>query len=190
MPCGDCNACCRSSYFVQIRAEETAALGAIPEDLRFPAPGAEGGQVLGYDQQGCCPMLQAGTCSIYAARPQTCRDYDCRIFAACGITAGGEEKHDVNQRVAMWRFSYPSTRDETEQQALREAMDFLASDDGLFGADLIPTHPTQLALLAIEVYELFMPDAEMSELDKAAHIRAVIHQSAARRAAKRHVSDA
>ena len=119
-------------------------------------------------------MLQAGVCSIYAQRPQTCRDYDCRIFAACGIAAGGEEKRDVNKRVASWRFEYPSVQDEQEQQAVRAAVDFLTCNEELIGHQRMPSHPTQLALLAIKVYERFMPEAGGDDADKAAHVRAVI----------------
>src|SRR5262249_465616 len=83
VPCGECNACCGSSYFIHIKPEETQTLNRIPKALLFPAPGLPKGNVLmGYNEKGECPMLIDNKCSIYEHRPQTCRDFDCRIFAA------------------------------------------------------------------------------------------------------------
>jgi Fe-S-cluster containining protein len=73
--------------FIHISPEETRTIQRIPRELLFPAPGKPKGHVLmGYTDQGYCPMLVAGECSIYEDRPQTCRDYDCRVFAATGIS--------------------------------------------------------------------------------------------------------
>lgn len=91
MPCGDCTACCTSSQFIHIAPDETETLGHIPDELLFDAPGFPAGHVvLGYDENGHCPMLVDGACSIYAHRPRTCRTYDCRIFPATGIDLGDE----------------------------------------------------------------------------------------------------
>ena len=99
VPCGECNACCRSSYFIHIRPEETRTLSRIPKKLLFPAPGLPKGNVLlGYDEHGRCPMLIDDKCSIYEHRPQTCRNYDCRIFSAAGIAAGDDDKALITQR--------------------------------------------------------------------------------------------
>lgn len=87
VPCGSCTACCRSSLFIHIRPDETRTLARIPKALLFPAPGLPKGNVLmGYDERGHCPMLVDDECSIYADRPQTCRDFDCRVLAAAGLS--------------------------------------------------------------------------------------------------------
>lgn len=58
VPCGDCNACCRSSCFIHIRPEEMQTLALIPGELLFAAPGLlEGNVLLGYNENGHCPML-------------------------------------------------------------------------------------------------------------------------------------
>lgn len=86
VPCGGCTACCTSSQFVPIGPDETDTLALVNESLRFPAPGLPAGHVvLGCDDRGHCPMLVDGGCSIYAARPRTCRTYDCRVFTASGV---------------------------------------------------------------------------------------------------------
>ena len=73
----------------------------------FPAPGLPKGHVLmGYDDHGQCPMLKGGECSIYDDRPQTCRDYDCRVFAATGIAVDREAQPEIARRVAAWAFTY------------------------------------------------------------------------------------
>lgn len=176
VPCGDCNACCRASYFIQIQPQEQQALAHIPVVLRVPAPGqANGTFAMGFNEKGCCPMLHNEACSIYESRPQTCRDYDCRIFAACGITAGGEEKLEVNAQVARWRFEYPTATALQEQHALSAAMQFLQTKAELFATGTLPENPTQLALLAIGAYHLFL-DQGVGEQDLAAAISKIIER--------------
>ncbi|MEP6961813.1 MAG: YkgJ family cysteine cluster protein, partial [Acidobacteriota bacterium] len=109
VPCGACNACCRASMFIHITPEETQTIERIPRALLFPAPGLPQGHVLmGYNQQGHCPMLVDNRCSIYAHRPRACRDYDCRIFAATGIAVDLRTQAEVARRVAAWSFDYKS----------------------------------------------------------------------------------
>ena len=164
VPCNECNACCRSSYFIQIRGFEADSLAQIPQTLRFQAPGAaEGDQVMGFDEQGACPMLSDGLCSIYAGRPQTCRQYDCRIFAACGIAAGGEEKAAVNTQVQRWQFDLSSERDQQTFCAVQDAVAFLQTQIDKFPKGFVPDNPTGFALLALHSHKWFLPaHAELS----------------------------
>ena len=75
VPCGDCTGCCTSGYSLQLRPGDRAALQHIPAGWLIRADGfARGELTLPALPDGCCPMLQAGRCSIYAARPQTCLD--------------------------------------------------------------------------------------------------------------------
>ena len=132
--------------------------------MLFKAPGYPKGHVLmGYDAHGHCPMLKLGKCTIYAHRPQTCRDYDCRVFAAAGIDAGDADKQVINLRVKQWRFDLPSERDALELLAVRLATTYLREHAGTFPMGFVPEHPTQLALLAIKVYEAFLEVAERGE---------------------------
>lgn len=58
VPCYGCTACCRSSVFIHIRADETRSLKRIPEQLLLPVPGlAKGHRLMGYDEKGHCPRL-------------------------------------------------------------------------------------------------------------------------------------
>ena len=99
MPCGDCHACCRSAYFIPVAPDDRRALEVIPAPLLFPVPGRDADQrLLGFDDKGCCPMLKDGACTIYDARPATCRSYDCRVFAACGLADPDTAKADVTAR--------------------------------------------------------------------------------------------
>ena len=155
--CGDCNACCRSSYFIHIRPEETGTISRINRKLLFPAPGLPKGNVLlGYDEQGHCPMLVDGQCSIYGHRPITCRNYDCRIFPAAGISAGEAEKALITQQIRRWKFSYPTQSDFNQHLAAQAAAKFLQENAGCFPAGFVPGNATQLAILAIKVYDVFL----------------------------------
>ena len=167
VPCGDCVGCCVSAYHIPIRAADSAARRLIPERYL-----AQAGQttVLRYLPDGTCPMFGAGKCSIYAHRPQTCRDYDCRIFAAAGIDAGSADKHVINARVRAWRFTYETPQDEQSRRAVQAAATFIKDHAESFAGGA-PTAPTGIAVLAIKAYQVFLEpdtkDREPSELAKA-----------------------
>lgn len=102
VPCGECTACCTSSQFVHLGPDDVAARELIPAELLFPAPGLPAGHLLlGYDEHGRCPMLIDGACSIYDARPRTCRTYDCRVFSAAAVVP--EDQPRIAARMAQWR---------------------------------------------------------------------------------------
>jgi Fe-S-cluster containining protein len=123
VPCGSCTACCRSSQFVHIEPDETEALARVPAPLRFPAPGLPKGHVvLGYDEHGHCPMLVDGACAIYEHRPRACRSYDCRVFAASGVTPDASQPA-IAARVARWRF-------DVDEQQRWDAVRAAVLDDG------------------------------------------------------------
>lgn len=159
--CGDCTACCTSSYFIHIRPEETGTISRINKKLLFPAPGLPKGNVLlGYFDNGSCPMLINGKCSIYEHRPLTCRSYDCRIFTAAGIVAGGGDKDLVNQRARRWKFSYPTRYDRAQHEAVIAAAKFMRERFGCFPGGAVPDNPSQLAVMAIKSYKVFLRDRE------------------------------
>jgi len=105
VPCGDCTVCCRASQFILVTSTDVAARSVIPSELLFAAPGLpEGNHVMGYDAHGHCPMFRDSGCSIYEQRPQACRTYDCRIFAATGIDVSADGRDELAARVARWQF--------------------------------------------------------------------------------------
>lgn len=124
MPCGECTACCTASQFVHIGPDERDALSVIPPEVLFPAPGFPAGHVLmGYDDQGCCPMFDGNGCSIYEHRPRTCRTYDCRVFAATAVVP---EDPEIAARVTRWRFDYGTDEALRTQEHLKQRA---AADD-------------------------------------------------------------
>jgi Fe-S-cluster containining protein len=157
VPCGDCVGCCTSSYFIPIRPEDKEALAGIPARLLVSAPGAPPGhRMMRYLEDGTCPMLDSGKCTIYRHRPQTCRDYDCRIFAAAGIDAGGADKSVINRRVQAWRFTYPTDADWLAHRAVLAAASFIQAKRARFPGGRAPTAPTGIAVLAIKAYAVFL----------------------------------
>ncbi len=175
VPCGECSACCTSSYFIHIRPEETRTLARIPKVLLFPAPGlSKGNMLLGYDEHGRCPMFIDNRCSIYEDRPLTCRGYDCRLFAATGIEAGDNDKALIDERVRRWRFSYPTPLDRDLHSALQAAATFLRERADRFPPGTAPKHPTQLALLALKVHEVFLKENGAGERDDGEIVKKVM----------------
>lgn len=178
--CGDCKACCTSSYFIHIRPEEVQTRSRINKKLLFPAPGLPKGNVLlGFFENGYCPMMVDDRCSIYEDRPITCRTYDCRIFTAAGIDAGDEDKALINQQARSWKFSYPSQRDRDMHASVKAAAQFLREHADCFPAGTVPNNPSQLAILAIKVYKVFLkgidrPDKTGDESSNKATANAII----------------
>jgi uncharacterized protein len=155
VPCGDCVGCCVSSYPIPLRPTDHVALERLPiEHLHLPAASGRLAR-MGYREDGTCPMLCAGNCTIYADRPQTCRDYDCRIYTAAGLLPDGD-RPVIHQRVTAWRFEFGSPEERSTLEALRQATDFIRSHRALFPAAMRADSATAAAVLAVKTWELFM----------------------------------
>ncbi len=73
---------------------------------------------MGYVDDGACPMLVDGACSIYEHRPRTCRVYDCRLFAALGRV--NEDTPLIAARVRAWEFEYADDASRALAEDVRE----------------------------------------------------------------------
>ena len=120
-------------------------------------------------------MLSCGKCTIYAQRPQTCLDYDCRVFAAAGIEAGGEDKAVINRRVREWRFRFSSDADRQAHAAIRAAAAFIRDAHQHLPPGFVPRNPLGIAALALRVYPVFVaPGPPAREADTA---RAILEEA-------------
>jgi uncharacterized protein len=154
VPCGDCVGCCVSSYQIPLRPDDRVALDSVPaEHLHLPVrPGALAR--MGHRADGTCPMLCGGKCSIYADRPQTCRDYDCRIYAATGLLPDGD-RPVIRERVLAWRFSFDSPEARAAADALRRAAGFISANSSQLPDGLRPGSAAGAAVMAVKCLELF-----------------------------------
>ncbi len=161
--CGDCTACCTSYYFIHIKPEENKTKAVIPKDILFSAPFLpEGHKILGHDKSGRCPMFKDEKCSIYKDRPRTCRLYDCRIFPATGLDVTADSKSMIAKQSGLWKFDFPTKSDHDEYEALHRAASFLKEYSDHFPEYFIPDNATQLAIVSIEVYKVFLSSDELS----------------------------
>jgi Fe-S-cluster containining protein len=157
VPCNGCTACCTSSQFIHIGPDETDTLAHIPSTLLFPAPRLPIGHVLlGYAENGHCPMLIEGACSIYEHRPLTCRTYDCRIFPAAGVEIEDEQQVAIARRASRWQFDFSSDADRRKHDAVRAAARFAREHPEALPDGVASANPTRLAVLAIERHEDFL----------------------------------
>lgn len=164
--CGECVGCCTSSYVIKVRLHEREALAHIP--ARFLEPGErDGTRYMAADARGRCPMYSGSKvhdagCSIYAHRPETCRTYDCRIFTAAGMPAG-EGKTMINERVASWRFEYEDEQARREHQAVTAAANYLRQHPVRFPDGNVPSRASDIAVLALKSYTVFLSGAPDDE---------------------------
>ena len=157
VPCGACNACCRTSHVIHVRPEERRARARIPRKYLLPAPGLPPGNlVLGFDQSGCCPLLVGGRCTIYDDRPLACRTFDCRIYAAAGIAA---DRAAIAQQVERWRFTYPTHDDRDRHAAVTAAARYIPQHPECLASAAARRDPLRVAVLAIAVHEEFLQTA-------------------------------
>lgn len=179
VPCGDCRGCCTASYFIHVRPEDSCTRAVVPKRLLSSAPGLPSGhQLIGFASDGSCPLLQDRMCSIYQHRPQTCRDYDCRVFAAAGIDAGGADKAAINQRVWAWQFSYATEQDVRVHAAVKAAAAFIQTHGASFPGGRVPRAPSDIAVLAIKVHTVFL-QPQIQDQAPAATAQAIIVASRA-----------
>ncbi|HEU4485948.1 MAG TPA: YkgJ family cysteine cluster protein [Povalibacter sp.] len=176
VPCGDCVGCCVSGYAVWVRPEDRRARERIPSQFLSEPPGMPAGtSLMQACDDGTCPMLSAHRCSIYADRPQTCIDYDCRVFAAAGIDAGGDDRSIINKRVREWRFRYLTPADMQAHEAVRAAARFIRDHAGSFPGRA-PTAPSGIAVLAVKAYAVFL-EPNALQRDSATLARDIIDAS-------------
>lgn len=170
VPCGDCVGCCTSHYSILLRPHD-AALDVVPAALLSNVPGMWYPHAkMNPRADGTCPMFTEGRCSIYAQRPQTCLDYDCRVFAAAGLEAGAD-RPVINQRIHAWQFTYENEEAMRAHAAIQAAAVFIREHAESFADDWAPRVPAGIAALAIKVYELFLiPDSPYEPAERAADI--------------------
>ncbi|MFN0090175.1 MAG: YkgJ family cysteine cluster protein [Acidimicrobiales bacterium] len=147
VPCAGCTACCRSAQFVTVEPDEADARAHIPRRLLAPAPGGGGRLVIGFDEEGRCPLLTDAGCSIYPHRPRACRTYDCRVFAAAGVLAD-PDRPLIAARARQWRFDPPDEADRRAEEAVRAAAGALRRR--------FPDAPAAaVAVMAVEISDSF-----------------------------------
>ncbi|KAA3612506.1 MAG: YkgJ family cysteine cluster protein [Calditrichaeota bacterium] len=167
VPCGECTACCTSSFFIHIKPKEKKTINRIPKELLFPAPGLPKGNVLmGYDKNGHCPMFVNSACSIYDDRPLTCRNYDCRIFPATSINESEKEISQISQQAEKWMFDYSNENDLSNQLAIKSAAIFIKENAKLFPSGFLPLNSTQLAIFVLKIYPVFSEGKSLSDTEK------------------------
>lgn len=159
VPCGDCAACCQSSMFILIRPQDTEAKQAIAPELRFRAPGLpDGFEVMGFDERGHCPMYQQG-CSIYAQRPTTCRQFDCRIFAISTVAEDQQQHPDIAASSRQWQLNQVTPQEQQQLDRIAAIRRWWQQHQGALPEALQPPRPSQQAVLVLDIYQRF-PDDE------------------------------
>lgn len=155
VPCGGCTGCCVSSYPIPLRPGDEVARAQVPEQWLI-GPAAPGERwLMGFREDGSCPLLADGCCSIYAGRPQTCRDYDCRIYAATGLLPDGN-RPVIAARVTAWKFTYGSEQERRDAEAVRQAAHFIHANRALFPPAMRAGSATAVAVLSVKIYPLFV----------------------------------
>jgi hypothetical protein len=156
VPCAGCTACCRASQFIPVHPDEADALAALPAELLFPMPGRPDVRLLGYTEEGHCPMLVDDRCTVYEHRPRACRAYDCRVFTATGVAPDAELQPAVAARVGRWRFDVVDADDRAVLAALQAAGRWVEQHGATLAPAVAPVTAVQRALLALELHGAFL----------------------------------
>jgi hypothetical protein len=95
-------------------------------------------------------MLGCDGCTIYDHRPRTCRTYDCRVFAAAGVTP---DQPAVALAAARWSLEAGDDDTRVAIDAIPRAARWLREHPEAFPAGRVPG-ATGLALAALAVADL------------------------------------
>lgn len=131
VPCGHCNICCRWGYYTEVSYDQ----GDSPELETEVSP--DGRTVLRQKENGECFYLVEGKCSVYAIRPLTCRNFDCRGMAYLQIPIGDPL---LRQAVEQWDINgFSKTREDNVLLAafVLAAKDIVARHPNI-GAEILP----------------------------------------------------
>lgn len=172
VPCAGCVGCCVSSYPILLRPGDRTALEKVPDRYLQLRPGNVARML--FREDGTCPMLESGRCTIYADRPQTCRDYDCRIYAAAGLLPDGS-RPVIQERVREWRFSFADAAARGRAAAVRRAAEFIRANAHLFPPEARAHSATAAAVMAVKVHGLFGDETAPAAADEPA--RAALAQA-------------
>jgi uncharacterized protein len=157
VPCGSCNACCRTFHQIHLRPGEKRARKRLPKDYLSVAPGLPPGYLLlGFTETGACPVLIDGRCTIYEDRPLVCRTYDCRMYAATGVEP---DRAEIAAQVRRWRFGYPAEEDRELHEAVLAAVRFIREESACLPGEAARRQAIRVATLAVAVHERFLPGA-------------------------------
>ncbi len=157
VPCGSCNACCRTFHQIHLRPGEKRARRRLPKEYLSVARGLPPGYLLlGYTEAGACPVLIEGRCTIYEDRPLVCRTYDCRLYAATGVAP---DRDEIAAQVRRWRFSYPAADDRELQGAVLAAVRFIRENPACLPSEAARRQPIRVATLAVVAHEKFLAGA-------------------------------
>jgi Fe-S-cluster containining protein len=91
VPCGGCTACCHG-YAVEVRPSDDQTLETVPGTGDYE-------RILPHADDGACAYLIDDRCSVYARRPASCREYDCRRLFFCRLQG---ERADINAAINQW----------------------------------------------------------------------------------------
>jgi len=157
VPCGSCNACCRTFHQIHLRPGENRARKRLPRAYLSAANGLPPGYLLlGYTETGACPVLVDGRCTVYEDRPLVCRTYDCRMYTATGVEP---DRAEIAAQVRRWRFAYPAPEDRELHEAVLAAVRFIHSERACLPSDAARQQPIRVATLAVYAHGKFLPGA-------------------------------
>ena len=157
MPCGPCNACCRTFHQIHIRPGEKRARKRLPKEYLTVARGLPPGYLLlGYTEDGACPVRIGGRCTIYEDRPLVCRTYDCRLYAANGRGAGPRRDRRAGASLAL---HVPGGRGRRATGGGARGPPVHPGDPSCLPGEAARRQPIRLATLAVVTHELFRPGA-------------------------------
>ena len=97
----------KTRVYAEVRAN-SAAIQKLDEDARMK-------------RNVKCPFLSDGRCSIYSARPQSCRNYHATNVAGCQQSYEDPENLDIDPDFAPWVYQAGTAHVDAFSTAMRDA---------------------------------------------------------------------
>jgi Fe-S-cluster containining protein len=169
VPCGTCNACCRSPGLkVDLTPDEAKRFDHVIDD-------GLGRPILPKRDDGSCVHLVDGKCSVYADRPMACRTYDCRVYLLIGYAPNNDPV--IEEALRRWApLRMATVDDEVAHLAIRLAiMDGglpTKIRDAVAKARRAPLYADKAMELRTRIKRITSRDGGISAADLAAKLKA------------------
>ena len=158
VPCGECNACCRTHHYIHVRPEEKRARARLPASVAVPGAGTAAG--LPGDRAGRRRLLPAADRRpLHGLRGPAARLPHLRLPGVRGDRRRRRTGPTSRRRCGAGGSATRRRTTTSGRAAVLAAASFVREHPESMASDVARLQPIRVATLAVAVHALFLDDA-------------------------------